>query len=93
MKKCFAMLAIVMVALVWWPGLAAAAPQSFALPGHGTLLLNVPENWQSSLKQPAGGLPPTIKFGAKGGPPFVVLVTAQRGVRSRLLFSGDRPCA
>lgn len=61
------------------PGFAAAAPQSFLMPGHGSLLLNVPEGWKSDLKQPPGGLPPTIGFGGQSGGSFVVLVTAVWG--------------
>ena len=68
------------IAVVWvvacWPGVAAAAPQSFVLPGHGTLLLNVPEGWASSLEQPKGGLPPTIGLREQSGASFVVRMTA-----------------
>jgi hypothetical protein len=75
MKDMFGRLAII-VLVACWPGIAAAAPQSFLMPGHGSLLLNVPEGWKSSLSQPEGGLPPTIGLGAQGGAPFVVLITA-----------------
>jgi hypothetical protein len=57
------------------PGFAAAASQNFVLPGHGTLLLKVPEGWKSDVKQPQGGLPPTIGFGSQTGAPFMVLIT------------------
>jgi hypothetical protein len=74
MRNVFgALMAIVAVAC--WPGLAAAAPQSFVLPGHGTLLLNVPDGWKSNPQQPPGGLPPTIGFGEQSGASFVVLLT------------------
>jgi hypothetical protein len=58
------------------PAFAAAASQSFVLPNHGALLLKVPEGWKSSLKQPRGGLPPTIGFDAQSGGAFLVLITA-----------------
>jgi len=79
MKKFFGRWTTLMLVLVGWAGLAAAAPQSFVLPSHGTLLLNVPEGWTSSLKQPEGGLPPTISFGPQSGASFVVLVTVVGG--------------
>jgi hypothetical protein len=72
------------IAVVWvaacCPGLAVAAPQSFLLPGHGALLLNVPEGWKSNLKQPEGGLPPTIGLREQSGASFVVMITAVWGM-------------
>jgi hypothetical protein len=79
MRKIFGGIAAIGIFIACWPGLAAAAPQSFLMPGHGTLLLNVPEGWKSDLKQPPGGLPPTIGFGGQSGGSFVVLVTAVWG--------------
>ena len=66
---------MVVAFLACWPGLGHAAPQSFVLPRHGTLLLNVPAGWKADLKQPPGGLPPTIGLEAQSGAAFVVLVT------------------
>jgi hypothetical protein len=66
---------VVALVVACWPGFAAAAPQNFVLPGHGTLLLNVPEGWKANFKQPAGGLPPTVGLGPQSGAPFVVLIT------------------
>lgn len=77
MRNIFGGLVAVVVAC--WPGLALATPQSFVMPGHGTLLLNVPDGWKSDLKQPPGGLPPTIGFGGQSGGSFIVLVTAVWG--------------
>lgn len=74
MQKIFVGLIVVAV-VACWPGLGYAAPQSFVLPGHGSLLLNVPADWKAELKQPPGGLPPTIGLGAQSGASFVVLVT------------------
>lgn len=71
--------AAVVLVVACWPGLAAAVPQNFKLPGHGTLLLNVPEGWKANAKQPAGGLPPTIGLAPQSGAPFVVLITAVWG--------------
>src|SRR5271168_69996 len=70
---------VAVVVVACWPALAATAPQSFLMPGHGTLLLNVPEGWNPNVKQPPGGLPPTIGFGTQSGASFVVLITAVWG--------------
>lgn len=71
------------IAVVWvvacWPAVAAAGPQSFAMPGHGTLLLNVPEGWKANFAQPEGGLPPTIGFREQSGGSFVIKITAVWG--------------
>jgi hypothetical protein len=79
MNKYFARWSAVVLVVACWPGLVLAVSQNFVLPGHGTLLLNVPEGWKSKLKQPEGGLPPTIGLGAQSGAPFVVLITAVWG--------------
>jgi hypothetical protein len=79
MKNVFGRSLAIALVVACWPGFAAAASQNFLLPGHGTLLLNVPEGWKASLKQPAGGLPPTIGLGSQSGAPFVVLITAVWG--------------
>ncbi len=79
MKDVVGRIAAVVLVVACWPGLAVAVSQNFVLPGHGTLLLNVPEGWKSNLKQPPGGLPPTIGLGAQSGAPFVVLITAVWG--------------
>lgn len=83
MNSALVRLATVVIIVACWPGLAAAAPQNFTLPGHGTLLLNVPEGWKASAKQPPGGLPPTIGLGPQSGAPFVVLITAVWGISAR----------
>lgn len=36
------------------------AKKNFTLPNHGTLILSMPKNWISNLKQPENNLPPTI---------------------------------
>jgi hypothetical protein len=79
MKSLYGRLVAIAFVIACWPGFAAAASQNFVLPGHGTLLLKVPEGWKSSVKQPQGGLPPTIGFGAQTGGPFIVLITAVWG--------------
>jgi hypothetical protein len=75
MKQIIARWVAVVFVAACWPGFAAAASQNFVLPGHGALLLNVPAGWKASLKQPPGGLPPTIGLGPQSGTPFVVLIT------------------
>jgi hypothetical protein len=79
MRNMFGRLVAITFVVVCWSASAAAAPQSFLMPGHGTLLLSVPEGWKSDLKQPPGGLPPTIGFGGQSGGSFVVLVTTVWG--------------
>jgi hypothetical protein len=79
MNSALVRLATVVLIVACWPGMVAAAPQNFTLPGHGTLLLNVPEGWKASAKQPPGGLPPTIGLAPQSGAPFVVLITAVWG--------------
>jgi hypothetical protein len=76
MKKFFGRWITIVLVVVCWPGLTAAAPQSFVMPDHGTLLLSVPEGWTSNLKQPEGGLPPTISLREQSGGSFVVMITA-----------------
>jgi hypothetical protein len=75
MKNVFGRLPAIVLVVLCWPGIAAAQPQHFELPGHGSLLLNVPAGWKTSLKQSAAGMPPTIGLGPQSGVPFVVLVT------------------
>jgi hypothetical protein len=61
------------------PGVAqaadAAAVKKYALPAHGSLQLNVPGAWADEVRQPPGGIPPTIVFRARSGQPFEVLVS------------------
>lgn len=45
------------------------------LSGHGSIAFNVPASWQSSVRQPPNGLPPTIVFTPKSGEPFQILVS------------------
>jgi hypothetical protein len=61
-----------------WSAFAASSAQTFRLPGHGTLILNVPDTWRSDENQSQSG-PPTIKFEQKSGPAFVVLISAVWG--------------
>jgi hypothetical protein len=64
--------------LCCWSALAASSVQSYKLPGHGTLILIVPDAWRGDEKQSEAG-PPTIGFGAKSGAPFAVLISAVWG--------------
>ena len=60
-------------------GIASAGVDSleraFAVPGHGTLRLEVPAMWQTTLSDTPEGGPPTIQFAAISGGGFLVLVT------------------
>jgi hypothetical protein len=47
----------------------------FQLPGHGALVMAVPDAWQEQIEQLPNGLASTLKFVAKSGPAFEVLVT------------------
>ena len=38
----------------------------YAFAGHGSLELSVPRDWRDELRQPPGGLPPTIVLGTTG---------------------------
>lgn len=51
------------------------ALQRFPLPGHGVLVIAVPDAWQVQVGQPPGDLPPTLKFSAHSGPAFEALIT------------------
>ena len=67
---------ILMVALVLAFGASAGelSIRRYPLPGHGDLLLPVPDAWQ---EQPPFGdsQPPTLTFVPKSGPAFVILIT------------------
>ena len=41
--------------------------KEFAIPNHGTLVLNIPQNWNSKIEQPENNLPPTITIDTYGG--------------------------
>ena len=75
MKKVFARWSVVALIAACWPGWVLASSQNFVLPKHGTLLLNVPEGWKCSLKEPESARPPTIECGGKGGAAFVVEIS------------------
>ena len=49
--------------------------RAFAVPGHGTLRLEVPAMWQTTLSDTPEGGPPTIQFAPISGGGFLVLVT------------------
>jgi hypothetical protein len=64
---------------------AAASPEQFVLPNHGTLTLNVPGNWKANVKTPAGNSPQTILISPKNGAAFEVLLTPIWGEATRVL--------
>lgn len=49
--------------------------QYFELANHGSLVLDIPENWRVQVKQPQRDLPPTIQLSQSTGEKFVVLIT------------------
>lgn len=49
--------------------------RSFQLPENGSFRLQVPQSWKDELRQPPGGLPPTIVFSSTTGESFKILVT------------------
>jgi len=69
MKKFFGRWNAIVLVVACWPGLAAAAPQSFAMSGHGTLLLNVPESWNSSLSSRKADYRRQLVLARIAGPP------------------------
>jgi hypothetical protein len=54
----------------------APSARRFPVPGHGELVLQVPETWQAVGGQPPGDLPPTFTFSPSSGTAFKVMVTA-----------------
>ncbi len=52
------------------------AARRFPIPGHGELLLQVPEKWKDDIRRPPNDLPPTITFSPAAGSPFAVMLTA-----------------
>jgi len=65
-----------LLTLAWLPAFSASSTQHFDLAGHGELLLSIPDNWRSVIKQPKNGLPPTIRLHTRSGASFEVLITA-----------------
>jgi hypothetical protein len=53
-----------------------SSTRQFLIPGHGELVLQVPEAWKFELLQPQDNLPPTITFSPISGKLFKVMVTA-----------------
>jgi hypothetical protein len=64
---------------------AAPLPEQFVLPNHGTLVLNVPSDWQANVKTPAGDSPQTISIAPKNGAAFQMLLTPIWGDATRAL--------
>lgn len=54
---------------------AGTVEREYPVPGHRVLRLMVPEAWASSLDQPPGGLPPTIRLAPPAGEDFMVQIT------------------
>lgn len=49
--------------------------QQFPLPGHGTLVMALPDAWKTEVAQPPDRLPPTLRFLPKSGAAFEILIT------------------
>lgn len=60
-----------------------SSTRQFSIPGHGVLVLQVPEAWKFDLLQPPDNLPPTITFSPLSGIPFEVMVTAGGGINPK----------
>jgi hypothetical protein len=56
-----------------------SSTRQFSIPGHGGLVLQVPEAWKYEILQPPDNLPPTITFSPSSGAPFKMMVTAGGG--------------
>lgn len=49
--------------------------RSFRVPGHGTLVLRMPEAWRDQLIPPSNGMPPTINLLPPKDGAFSILIT------------------
>lgn len=49
--------------------------KSYAIPGHGSLQLQVPDGWSDDVRQNAENFPPTIVFSGVEDSPFLVKIT------------------
>lgn len=47
----------------------------YLIPGHGQLVLSVPNVWKEEIRKPPLGLPPTIVFRSTGANDFEILLT------------------
>jgi len=72
LRNCCAVLFIAFAA-------AAVAEESstrtYQLPDQGALQLTVPKSWHEEIKQPPGGVPPTITFTPASGAAFNIQIT------------------
>jgi hypothetical protein len=63
--------------------------REYWIPGHGTLVLNVPLSWREQTHQPPKGLPPTITLRPEEGTAFVVTITALWSAGGEQQFNSD----
>jgi len=80
MKKSFPVLLCVMILLLGFAVIAAAAEQTsdrrYTLPDHGVFQMKVPASWKEEVQQPDDNrLPPTIAFRPASGDQFLILIT------------------
>ena len=53
----------------------ATVETSYALPDHGTLVMQVPSDWNHEVRKHPGDFPPTILLTGFEASPFVVMIT------------------
>jgi hypothetical protein len=53
----------------------ASVERTYALSGHGALILHLPAGWDDQVRQHPGNFPPTIVLTGFEGTPFVVMIT------------------
>jgi len=54
---------------------ADASVRKYALMQHGSLQMSVPPAWADEVREPPGGVPPTIMLHPRSGPAFEILIT------------------
>jgi hypothetical protein len=83
--RSYSLRIVAVLALLLAIGAARAGELSikrYALPGLGTLVVPVPDAWDSQVRPAAEGLPPTLRFAARSGPAFELLVAQAEFART-----------
>lgn len=79
MKKSFSVLRCVVILLVGFAFIAAAAEKTsdrrYTLPGHGVFQMKVPASWKDEVKQQSDNLPPIITLTPASGDQFKIIIT------------------
>jgi hypothetical protein len=63
--------------------------REFWIPGHGTLVLNIPLDWSEQTHQPRKRLPPTITLRPEEGTEFVVTILVLWSIDGEQQFNSD----